>query len=312
MADTANFAIWTPIRNFRGTFNGQFSTVSGLYFNDESQTAVGLFGSVVSEKDDGTAIVEKVFVEESFIRGLSYVGAVVGQVYGGDSVIVNHAYNYSRIESKAYGVGGIVGFAKGTFQLKNCANMGLVYGPHIVGGVVGILDGGTLEVDVLNAYNVGYAISRNADKQASYVGGVFGLASGILRLQNMYNQGYVSGYGYKGGIAGALGGSSVVLVNAYNAGSVVTPNNGNDENTGAILGQFQGKAESFEYANIYYQKSDSYGDVYGVELPETLMQNGTLAYLLHDYQYEGLDASIWGQDFDEGDLLLNGFAHKQC
>jgi hypothetical protein len=300
VADTANFAIWTPIRNFRGTFNGQFSTISGLYFNDESQTAVGLFGSVISDKGNAPATIEKVFVEESFIRGLSYVGAVVGQVYGGDSVIVNHAYNYSRIESKAYGVGGIVGFAKGTFQLKNCANMGMVYGPHIVGGIVGILDGSALEVDVRNAYNVGYVISRNSDKQTSYVGGVFGLASGILRLQNMYNLGYVSGYAYKGGIAGALGGSSVVLVNAYNAGPVVTPNE-NDANTGAIMGQFQGIAGDFRYANIYYQESDGYGDMYGVELPEVLMQNGTLAYLLHNYYYEGLDASIWGQDFEEND-----------
>ena len=88
-----------------------------------------------------------------------------------------------------------------------------------------------------------------------------------------------------------------MLVNAYNAGQVISLEDG-AENTGAIVGLFQGWEENFKYANVYYEISDGYGDAYGVGLPKTMMQDGTLAYLLHNYRYEGLDASVWGQDVE--------------
>ena len=48
VADTADFIPWTPIRNFRGTFEGQGYTIFGLYFNDSTSSDVGLFGRIES------------------------------------------------------------------------------------------------------------------------------------------------------------------------------------------------------------------------------------------------------------------------
>ena len=44
----SSFVAWTPIGNaeYKGTFDGQGHTISGLYFNDSKVESIGLFGSV--------------------------------------------------------------------------------------------------------------------------------------------------------------------------------------------------------------------------------------------------------------------------
>ena len=91
----------------------------------------------------------------------------------------------------------------------------------------------------------------------------------------------------------------MLLVNAYNAGIMYPLEQ--VEYSGAILGVFVGNEKKFKYANVYYENADGYNDAYGIKLPQDMMQDGTLAYLLHDYYYEGLDASVWGQNIDNSD-----------
>ena len=294
-ADTANFAIWTPIKNFRGTFDGQGFTISGLYFNDGTRSSVGLFGSVVSEAGGSAAIIKNVAVSHSYLKGAVSVGAIVGWVNAGSPVIISNALNNSRIEAASSVAGGLVGLATGYTRLEQCVNWGYVGGKKQIGGIVGLMTGN--DVAIINAYSEGVVESTSETANVTFAGGIVGQAGGNVALKNVYNRGDVVGDNGKGGIAGSLSGSAVVLVNAYNAGQVISLEDG-AENTGAIVGLFQGREENFKYANVYYEISDGYGDAYGVGLPKTRMQDGSLAYLLHNYRYDGLDATVWGQDVE--------------
>ena len=69
VADTANFAKWTPIGPFYGTFDGQKHTVSGLYYSSETITGAGLFKSIASaENQNKNTVVKNVGVVGSFFR----------------------------------------------------------------------------------------------------------------------------------------------------------------------------------------------------------------------------------------------------
>jgi uncharacterized repeat protein (TIGR02543 family) len=297
VADTSEFVPWTPIMNFQGTFNGQGFTISGLYFNDFTRVNVGFFSNIVSEENDREVSVKNLGIFNSYLRGGTSVGAIVGNVYaaGKAPVIIYNVRCHSRIEAKGTVAGGIVAHATGNVQIGNSVNTGYVAAKRVVGGIVGLLSGAP--ATVTNAFSVGVVESFNEIEENSIVGGIVGQAGGELELKNVYNQGYVVGSTVMGGIAGSLSGSSVLLVNAYDAGIMYSLGD-EAEYTGAILGRYEDNAENFTYANVYYQKG-AFGDIYGVEVPKEMMSNGTIAYLLHNYYYEGLNTSIWGQVIGE-------------
>ena len=297
VADTAEFIPWTPIKNYRGSFDGQGYRIMGLYFNDTSSVNVGLFSNIVAEENDTDVSVKNVRIMNSYLRGKSSVGLIAGNVYatGEAPVIIYNVRNDSRIEAKGNTAGGIVALATGNVQIGNSVNTGYVAASHVVGGIVGLLSG--TSVSITNAFSVGVVDVFSEDDGNSVAGGIVGQASGNVELKNLYNQGYVVGHNVMGGIVGTLSGGSVLLVNAYNTGKVNSLYE-DFEDVGAIVGRYVGKVENFKYANLYFQAGE-YGDTYGIEVPEKMMNDGTVAYLLHDYYYEGLDASIWGQDVGE-------------
>ena len=297
VADTAEFIPWTPIKNYRGSFDGQGYRIMGLYFNDTSSVNVGLFSNIVAEENDTDVSVKNVRIMNSYLRGKSSVGLIAGNVYatGEAPVIIYNVRNDSRIEAKGNTAGGIVALATGNVQIGNSVNTGYVAASHVVGGIVGLLSG--TSVSITNAFSVGVVDVFSEDDGNSVAGGIVGQASGNVELKNLYNQGYVVGHNVMGGIVGTLSGGSVLLVNAYNTGNVNSLYE-DFEDVGAIVGRYVGKVENFKYANLYFQTGE-YGDTYGIEVPEKMMSDGTVAYLLHDYYYEGLDASIWGQDVGE-------------
>lgn len=299
VADTADFIPWTPIRNFRGTFEGQGYTIFGLYFNDSTSSDVGLFGRIESYEDDRDVFVRNLLIYDSYFKGNSYVGSIAGEVdsRGNKPVVIYNTRSYAHVYAKSVIAGGMVGLTYGNVQIEKSFNGGDVTARHVVGGIVGILTGVT--ASITNVYNLGTVTAFNKDEGNSMAGGIVGQVSGALELKNVFNIGSVVGSNVMGGIAGSLSGSSVLLVNAYNAG-IISPLIEEYENVGSILGLYAGKdkAENFTYANVYYQK-DGISDIHGIEVPEKMMTDGTVAYLLHDYYYEGLDASIWGQDVGE-------------
>ena len=146
---------WTPIGKsskwYKGTFDGQNHTISGLYFNDNNTMYVGLFGY-----NNGT--IKNVGIIDSYFKGNYYVGAVCGNNYG----TVENSYNTGTVNGSDYNVGGVCGYNGDT--IANSYNTGSVSGLEQVGGVCGCNQSSKIE----NSYNTGSVSGAN------YVGGVCG------------------------------------------------------------------------------------------------------------------------------------------
>ena len=116
---------------FRGTFDGQNHTVSGIriYADNQSQ---GMFGAV----DDGT--VKNVILADTRITGKNYVGGIVGDNKG----FVSNCYTRSDVfiftyNNNTIAYGGIAGINSGT--VSNCTSAASI---TITDGLSGCVDFG--------------------------------------------------------------------------------------------------------------------------------------------------------------------------
>ncbi len=247
---------WTPIgsqsRPFRGNFDGNGYTISGLYIYDENGADIGLFGSI----GVGGAVSNLGFIG-GFVMGKRYVGTVAGyntgliencwsdgqifclKEYGGgivgsnDGAVVD-CYNTGIIRGSGdncNNLGGITGFNKGGV-ITGCYNTGHIYAHYRVGGIAGRVGSSGV---VFNCWNTGDVTSR-----ASEVGGITGHNSPGCIVANCYNTGDVKGTHRVGGITGYNHGS--VTINCYSKGEI--RGNSRETGIGAIVGYNDDKAVS--------------------------------------------------------------------
>ena len=118
---------WTPIGQdeFRGTFDGNYKTVSGLYYTG-SRDEIGLFGYVLG----GT--VKNVGVVNSYLNGEIMVGGVAG--FNGVNGRIENCYSNGFVSGDG-NIGGVAGRNYGS--IRNCYFYGSVSGNGDVGGIVG-------------------------------------------------------------------------------------------------------------------------------------------------------------------------------
>lgn len=284
VADTADFVKWIPIMRLRGLFDGQGHTISGLYFNDDDEAAdcIALFGLVDSVE------IKNLGVIGSFFRGESGVAGVVGLSVG--ELKMENVFNSAHIDAEGSSVGGLLGSAVGSGQVEiwNSYNMGTIVGKGDVGGLVGFADvDSVLLVDVYNAGSVSYVTD---DFEYSYIGGIVGYSMRRVNILNGYNVGAVSGKGFVGGIIGMASGY-YFLVNVYNAGALSL--DANSYSMDPIVGiTYYEDYGAFE--NVFYLDDKLNGKI-GSAVTSEMLQDGSLAYLLHNYYFDGVDASVWGQ-----------------
>ncbi|MBQ4600047.1 MAG: hypothetical protein IJB17_00235, partial [Oscillospiraceae bacterium] len=124
---------WTPIGGsypcYTGQFDGQGHTISGLYFNDENASYVGLFGYT-----DYNYTIRNVTIANSYFCGNNYVGGLGG--YMGSIVSGCTVESSVTVEGVNY-VGGLIGSTTyGT--VENCYSLAQVSGTQTyVGGLIG-------------------------------------------------------------------------------------------------------------------------------------------------------------------------------
>ena len=241
-----SFRAWTPIGNayhcFRGVFDGNGHSISGLYFNDNTVSDVGLIGSSGSTLSGCT--IRNITVKDSFFMGKSTVGAIAGRlVYSsvkncsqsglvigmtgtvggivgyGDNVNIENCLNEGTVGlmtsrgPRGEQVGGVIG-GLNEGELKECRNKGAVRGYAYVGGAVGMLRLATV-VDFENEGEI------TGNSVGNSTGGVVGIIRYGGSVENCINKGAVSGGASVGGIVGAK-----------EAGTVT-----DCQNTGAISGE---------------------------------------------------------------------------
>ena len=220
---------WTPIGTssnpFRGTFDGNYHVVSGLYI--ASGSSVGLFGCI----NGGTV---KNLVVDGSVTGSGNVAAVVGKLTGG---AVENCGSRASV-SGGNGVAGVVGYASGSYAVSGCFNAGAVTGTGYVGGVAGwTYSAGTVE----NCCNTGTVTGP------STVGGVVGgFKRAAVALTNCFNAGAVvatqPGFGSPGNIGPVAGVTTGSVDNCYYLPYDGTNSNGYGTEAAAITAAMLGEA----------------------------------------------------------------------
>ena len=183
---------WTPIGKnysyaYKGTFDGQKHTVSGLFISGSASQNCGLFG----------------YVEKGTVKDLTVQGTITLTGSG----------------SSSYGAGGIVGQLSGTEgSVQNCRSDVTITGGQNVGGIVGYVSSGysTATKSITGCVNTG-RITSNSNN----AGGIVGYISGQVTVDSCYNRGTVAGEGWRaGGITAYLGSSYAAIRNCYTTGAV--------------------------------------------------------------------------------------------
>ena len=188
---------------FRGRFNGNKKTISGL----EIKVSNGAFfryagkGAVISNLT---------------LKGSS---TAAGFVYSTNDCEIDSCVNEMTVTANPFNtIGGIIGLAENT-KITNCINRGTVSNScYRVGGIVGKADKNCTIDRVVNRGNV----TNSYEEDDAYVGGIAGSVS--CNITNSCNYGTVTGKNYAGGIAGFVYAySNMGIKNCYNAGQVYSP-----------------------------------------------------------------------------------------
>lgn len=203
---------WIPIgssSSFRGNFDGDGNTITGLYIN-RTANYTGLFGSISgSSSGVKNLILENVSVTSTE----DYTGGVAGQVSLGK--VQNCAVSGS-VTGTGDSTGGVVGAIAGTASMvENCAVSGSVDGYRYVGGVAGqVTNGGKVQ----NCYS-----TANITATGISYGGVVGAITGTTStVESCYTTGTVSGAYQTGGVVGYFSISSHIVRNCVALNPSVT------------------------------------------------------------------------------------------
>ena len=118
--NSGSFEAWTPIgtvdHNFRGKFDGQGHTISGLYLNNSNTSNVGLFGIV-----DSPASIYRVGVVDSYFAGNQNVGGLCGRALS--DVRIESCYTTATVSGTS-NVGTFCGYSNA--NINNCYSAGTV------------------------------------------------------------------------------------------------------------------------------------------------------------------------------------------
>ncbi len=301
---------WTPIgpysKDFRGTFDGQNHTITGLTIVRGTDYA-GLFtkinGGTVKNVRLAECSITRTSVYTAGICGLissgtienchilsgsiskgQYTGGICGQCSSNSKV--SGCSNAASISSGSSCAGGICADAENDTQIINCTNSGTVTasgGSGYVGGICGTVMNSS-SVSITGCVNTGAVEAEGAN----HVGGICGATGSESVLSDCLNTGYVKGKTYVGGICGD---------NYYNATLSKCLNTGAVSQTGTnYMGAITGSGKS---TDCYYLEGGN-TDSNAKAVSQAQLESGEVAWLLQD----GRDDTIWGQ-------LLSGSGDPQ-
>jgi len=276
---------WTPISadygRYKGTFDGQGHTISGLYFNDSSGECIGIVGELYLG-----GVIQNVGLENSYFHGEQNIAGICGQSYG----TISNCYSTGTVIGELINIGGIVGSSTSLVSssygtVSNCHNTGSIEGVQNTGGICGFND---CHQTIENCYNTGN-ITGDMD-----LGGICGENTANAIIKNCYNTGNVTGTDKRiGGIIGRN--ASKFVENCYNTGTV-TSTGENTDTVGGVCG-----LNSSNYLTNCYYLADSETDKLDGTTFKTAAEfaSGEVTYLLNGSKPG--DANIFRQNLDNGE-----------
>lgn len=265
---------WTPIKGFKGKFNGANHKISNLYIDDaKGEIEGGLFSPIFVSGGD-TVLFENLFLENVNIRkkDLMTVAALTTHIDGYAAIVRNVSVN-GTIQGKNHTAGILGTVGTSYLYLQDNTVEGTLIAEETngvsasVGGIAAVLYSGVATVSgntnrakitsaVQNAGGIVGSVVTNSfienninegtieGNEGYFVGGLFGVVTSNSKFVNNHNKGKVSfegGEAYVGGVAGLLYGllADETLENVSNEGSInVICKNGLDNDVGGLFGRY--------------------------------------------------------------------------
>ena len=202
---------FTPIGNannksFKGTFDGNGKTISGLNINLPETDKVGLFGYAVS------ATIKGVKLDDSTIKGQQDVGGILGMGGSNNATVENCAVTNTVTVSGKWDVGGIVGMYA---TVRVCTSAAAISGRQNVGGIIGSGSFSTIEHCLYTGSSV---TATNTDYP--YNGAITGSKSDDTSLTANY---YTADLDCKGANGSDVDGARKAVVISAATGVTITP-----------------------------------------------------------------------------------------
>lgn len=263
--DLSSYTNWVPIgnssSNFRGGFDGDGHTITGLTINRVFESYIGLFGfaslngqirnvnlsgvNVVGNDYVGSLVgnINYGKVENSSasgtVKGYRQVGGLAGRVE--NSAVLNGSSANVTVNGYA-NVGGLIGQYSSWASMADNSASGNVTGTGAnIGGLVGDIGWGA---GVANSHASGNVTGTNSN--SFYLGGLIGSSNSNL-IQYSYATGDVLSKGgtHIGGLIGAGGGT---IEKSYASGHI-TVEGGSFPHVGGLIGRFDFGTIINSYAN---------------------------------------------------------------
>jgi hypothetical protein len=257
---------WNPIGNetsksFKGTFDGQEKTISGLLVNEVDYA--GLFGNVGANGQ-----IMNVRVTASEVKAGLYAGVLVG--YYNSAKPIDNVYANGNATcaggTPLCAAGGLAGGVYGTLNTVTISNSYATGNAHAntsgstniayVGGLVGEAQANLI---IENSWAGGKVSNTENSGNTSSIGGLVGKAQRNLTIEKSYARGKVSGYATKiGGLVGEADGS-VSIKNSFSKGEAYGVNGM------AIVGGLVGDAND---GSVNIENSYVGGQIHMSSMPE--------------------------------------------
>ncbi len=289
---------WTPIgstgegnNNFRGHFDGQGYTITGLYA-EGGRSGLGFFGEVRL----GTVENFTIYGEVKLIGKYDYVGGVIGSAPGVNSDVPDHngatirnitSYVNVTLGEGSHGsnrVGGFIGYANHETLIENCSWYGtLDLGPYRAQDGVGGLVGKANDNSAVTIRNCGaYGTIKTSYQSGSY---------------NSFDTIYIGGI-----VSNSVSSAQTNIENTLWAGNIINETNLGEKAHISAFGTLNGigsVTNCYALDNAPYITTNGTHDSYITTVTDEQLASGEVAYKL---------GTAWGQNIGTDDYPILGGA----
>ena len=207
----------SPIKNFKGSFDGQGHVIKNLKIVSDEQF-VGLFAALEKGQTFQNLTLQGGKIVSTYKgTGNGYVGSVLGYSYGG-AVINCHNQGCEVWGMGPNHVSGVLGgvYLNCGATVIACSNAGRVVsdidGMVNVGGITSRWGGA---INMVACYNTGSIEVKNCTDPSAYAGGLSGDFGGYNYMYGCFNSGSVTGVKYVGSLAGFSSYSAYIYNSCY-------------------------------------------------------------------------------------------------
>ena len=262
---------FNPIGNtgayFRGNFDGDKHTVSGLNISSSSNKGIAFFGAVHNGTVKNIIVKGNVEATVSIVSVAGLIGTAAGTVgitncvfdgtvHALNTLISNGSGGWSTNEQNYPSASGLVCKVEGTTTINHCYVSGVIDGFGRSGGLVGSVNG-PFSLSVTNSYCDANVTGKGALDDS------------------------LSGYLTAGGLFGFLNTGTIVSTNCFFAGTA--PTSRSSGMGGPIINHYAGG--TLNCVNTYYvgnAKAEAAGQEFGAFKTAAEFADGTVTDLLND------------------------------